>query len=797
VEAYRIDGLTFTYPTRKLPALAGIDLVVGRGDFVVLCGPSGCGKTTLLRHLKPSATPHGARDGLVFFEGTPLESLPAREAAAKIGFVSQSPENQIVTDKVWHELAFGLESLGLPTEEIRLRSAETASFFGIQQWFRHATSDLSGGQKQILALASVMAMQPAVLLLDEPTSQLDPIAAGDFLAIVAKINRELGTTVILTEHRLEEALPLATRVAAMDGGRIVGLGTPREVGLALRGRQPGIFLTMPTPMRVWAAFNETDGDDCPITVREGAAWLADKPLKTTKPEETVKETVPQSALTLRDVWFRYGKALPDVLKGVDFAARYGEIAALLGGNGTGKTTAISVAAGIYKPLRGKVTADAKVYMLSQSPQFLFTAKTVWDDLRDAGGGPEETERITKLCRLEGLLGSHPYDLSGGEQQRAALAKVLLKNPKILLLDEPTKGLDAEYKRILAGILRELAESGAAVVIVSHDVEFCAEYSDRCSLFFDGGVLAENTAREFFSGNRFYTTGANRMARSRLPWAITADDIVRAMGGDKSENVIVDGRQTDNQIDDKNDNPPKRKDIDKSFLINPFKNQISLFGIILITMSLTIYFGVSVLNDRRFHFISMLILIQAMLPFALTFERRKPAARELVIIAVLCAIGVAGRGAFFMLPQFKPVVAVVIIAGVALGGHAGFLVGALTAFVSNMFFGQGPWTPWQMFALGLIGLLAGLLFHKKRNDVNRMVLALFGGFAAFVVYGGIMNPAGVILFQPNPTLGMLLFSFVYGLPFDLVHAAATVAFILLISKPLLEKLGRIRVKYGIY
>ncbi|MDR0468635.1 MAG: ATP-binding cassette domain-containing protein, partial [Peptococcaceae bacterium] len=538
MEIYKIQNLTFTYPTRGVPALFDVDLTVGRGEFITLCGPSGCGKTTLLRHLKPSATPFGEKSGTIAFEGTPLGELPARDAASKIGFVLQSPENQIVTDKVWHELAFGLESLGLGTPEIRLRVAEMASYFGIQTWFHKPVTELSGGQKQLLALASIMALHPSALILDEPTSQLDPIAAGEFLATVGKINRELGVTVILTEHRLEEAFPLSTRAIVMDKSRIIADGTPKEAGLALRGQDHVMFFAMPAPMRVWAACDS--GDDCPVTVRDGAIWLAAQPVnRELMPKETTFGT-PQGlkpAVELEEVWFKYEKALPDVIKGLSFRARFGEITAILGGNGTGKTTALSLIAGINTPYRGAVRTDAETYTLPQNPQALFVAKTVREDLLEMLSDQKMPKAVknqrlaamVKLCRLDGLLDNHPYDLSGGEQQRAALAKVLLLQPRILLLDEPTKGLDAEFKHIFAAILRRLTAAGVAVIMVSHDVEFCAAYADRCALFFDGGIVTENKPRAFFAGNSFYTTSANRMARDVLPDAVTVNDIIRALG----------------------------------------------------------------------------------------------------------------------------------------------------------------------------------------------------------------------------------------------------------------------------
>jgi energy-coupling factor transport system ATP-binding protein len=871
LEAYRIENLTFFYPTRKKAALRNISLKINSGEFITLCGSSGCGKTTLLRHLKPAVALHGEKSGVIFFNGVPIEDVSARDAAAKIGFVFQSPENQIVTDKVWHELAFGLESLGASTSEIRLRVAETANFFGIQEWFHKSVTELSGGQKQILALASVMVMSPSVLIFDEPTAQLDPIAAGEFLSMVAKINRELGVTVILSEHRLEDAFPLSSRVIAMDDGQIVS---------HLKNS------AMPTPMRVWTACGKKG--DCPMTVRDGAEWLATQEIKKFSQEILTEETNKANsmrdclaatdktdlevtrytpAIILKDIFFRYEKNLPDAIKGLSFTANYGEITAILGGNGSGKTTALSIMCGLCKPYRGKIIAEQKVFALPQNPQALFSAKTVREDLFEIS---KKIGGVVKLCCLEELLDFHPYDLSGGEQQRAALAKVLLLQPKILLLDEPTKGLDAEYKQIFAAILKKLTNAGAAVVLVSHDVEFCAEYADRCALLFDGAIATENISRKFFSRNNFYTTAANRMARKILPEAITASDIILALGGEVPPALEITDIDVKYEMRDDIPPPPKppkfslpRKFFSAFFVLwllaaiaftmanaeNFFafisggvnaiavategaaiyvaimlalaigvtgisfsfswkreekpprkqklsKRTIAAAIIILLTIPLTIFLGANIFDDRKFYFVSTLVLLQTMLPFALIFEGRKPQARELIIIAVLCAIAVAGRGAFFMLPQFKPVIAIVIIAGVAFGGEAGFFVGATTAFVSNMFFGQGPWTPWQMFAFGIIGFLAGVLFKKGLLRRTRISLCVFGGIATFFIFGGIMNPAGVLMWQPNPTPEMFFMYYLMGIPMDLIHAAATITFLVIISQPMLEKLDRVKTKYGL-
>ena len=482
MEAITIRDLSFAYPEQKHQTLSNIDLTVGSGEFLVLCGPSGCGKSTLLRQLKTVLAPHGVQSGEILIEGTPLDELDQRTQSQRIGFVQQSPENQIVTDKVWHELAFGLESLGCDTPTIRRRVAEMASFFGIQTWFYKNVTELSGGQKQLLNLASIMAMQPSILILDEPTSQLDPIAAADFLATLGKINRELGTTIILTEHRLEEAFPLASRVAVMDGGKLICTGTPAEVGAKLKNAGHAMFLAMPTAMRVWAAV-ENDAE-CPITVRDGREWLTEfsqnHPLSAL-PEEPRHIYPDEKVIIADDLWFKYEKDLPDVVRGLKLEVKKGEFVALLGGNGAGKTTSMKLIAGILKPYRGEIHMQGSVGVLPQNPQALFVKRTVREDLYEILSGrkiPKETQdemvaKVVQLCDLEVFLDRHPYDISGGEQQRAALAKVLLLNPDILLMDEPTKGLDAEFKQKFAEIIEVLLRRGVTILMVSHDVEFCA------------------------------------------------------------------------------------------------------------------------------------------------------------------------------------------------------------------------------------------------------------------------------------------------------------------------------------
>ncbi|MFU1795677.1 ABC transporter ATP-binding protein [Paenibacillus azoreducens] len=549
MEIYRIENLNFAFPGQERQVLSGIRLTIRSGEFITICGKSGCGKSTLLRHLKTVLMPHGKREGCIYFRGEHLADSDQRTQASEIGFVLQNPDNQIVTDKVWHELAFGLESLGTDSRTIRLRVAEMASFFGIQTWYHRNVCELSGGQKQLLNLASVMAMQPSVLILDEPTSQLDPIAAADFLETVKRINRELGTTVIITEHRLEELLPISDRLIAMDEGSIIADHAPAKAGEALHAMNHPMFAAMPSPMRIYAGALENGG--YPVTVKEGRQWLdAFYPESSpqAKPDNAENREHPgPAAIQFKDVWFRYEKHGADILKDLTFEVKEGQFYCIVGGNGTGKTTALSLISGLRQPYRGKVLIHGKnpakmssrelfsayLGVLPQNPQTLFVKKTVREDLYEMLSGSKLTpvekagkvKDVSEFAELEPLLDMHPYDLSGGEQQRAALAKVLLLEPKILLLDEPTKGLDAFFKVKLARLLQKLKAAGVTIVIVSHDIEFCAKYGEECAMFFDGSIIAANRAKPFFAGNSFYTTAANRMARHVWSDAVTVEDVI--------------------------------------------------------------------------------------------------------------------------------------------------------------------------------------------------------------------------------------------------------------------------------
>ena len=909
---FDIDKFSFAYPDGNdesgrtyLPdALRDTELHVRQGEFVVILGKSGCGKTTLLRQLKPSVTPVGKKKGQIIFDGKDICSLDDRMAASQIGFVWQDVNAQLVTDKVWHELAFGLESLGYDNGYVRRRVAEMGSFFGLGDIFHRKVMDLSGGQKQLVNLASVMAMSPKVLVLDEPTSQLDPIAANDFINSLVRINRELGTTIIMTEHRLEDVLPVCNRSVVMENGRIIYDGDVRGFAESVRSkrifREDGGSPVVPEIQNRGAdeGVNGSENQAGNAAVDKG-----DKKRGAVNGQKDAgcREEHPV-VCSLDEVSFRYERNTGDVLRQVSLDIYANEILMINGSNGCGKSTMLSLIANLYSPYSGKlrIAKNLRTGMLPQNPELLFTRRSVRDELIDANDRQQLAE-IVRFCRLEELLDRHPYDLSGGEKQRLGLAKVLIADPDILLMDEPTKGLDNGFKMQLADMLRKLQKRGKTIVVVSHDIEFCAVAGDRVALLFDGEVAMVGDVRSYMSDNNFFTTAASRISRNILDGAVTVREVLAAYGADMDVTGVAGGGNDSNQgieneslrianqgtaemseaagiSDDKLADIILNKDrkvenlsiwqivtiaVTTVIIIFGFWNTMSvsdlsglvqqmtvtaegrkylvLYGVmiaailgllvairpitqkrnedivmdsvghgfgkrtvvsivaVLVLIPATIWFGVARLGDKKYFFISLLVLLEAMLPFFVSFEDRKPKVRDIVTLAVMCALAVTGRTAFFMLPNFTPVMAIVIIAGVAFGCEGGFITGAMTMFVSNFIMGQGPWTPWQMFAMGLVGFLAGLFFagsSVRTRNMTKLGLCIFGALICIVVYGGIMNPASVIMWQPNVNFSMIMASYVTGFPFDLAQATATVIALWLVARPFLEKLDRVRIKFGV-
>lgn len=541
----QFESVSFAYPDAAYRALDNVSFSMEEGEYVVVCGESGCGKTTLLRLAKPEMQPHGASEGRIFYKGKELKTLDAKTSALKIGFVQQNPENQIVTDYVWHELAFGLENMALPTKVIRRRVSEMASFFGMEDWFHKKTCELSGGQKQMLNLASVMAMDPEILILDEPTSMLDPLAARNFLEMLHRINRELGVAILLCEHRLEEVFQTADSILLMKKGIALWKDTPDHIAKRLweNPESSHIYYGLPGAVRIFGELQK-DGiypaeNTLPFSIRDARNALHTIPAEAHLVTDRLQKQQPhkkEMVLKAKELWFQYEKDSPEILKGLDISLQQGELLALLGGNGAGKSTLLKTLCGLCKPQRGKIKRNPKLRlaMLPQSPQALFQYDTVWEEFLDSAklGTAEETNKeqaleMAELLDLREKMQSHPYDLSGGEMQRAAIGKLLLQKADILLMDEPTKGLDAYLKHSFARLLKKLTEKGISILMVTHDLEFAASYAHRCAMLFDGQLISEDEPHEFFSGNRFYTTTAGLIAGDRISQAITCEEVIDA------------------------------------------------------------------------------------------------------------------------------------------------------------------------------------------------------------------------------------------------------------------------------
>lgn len=529
MEILSCENVAFKYNESTDYAISDCTFSVKKGEKIMLCGASGSGKSTLLRLLKRELSPRGELSGNITLMGKDRSELSDRESAEKIGFVMQNPDSQTVCDKVSAELAFGLESFGVKSGEIQSRVGEMAAFFGIEPLYDRDISTLSGGQKQLVALCSVMATDPDILLLDEPTAQLDPVAARELLGILDCLNKEMGVTIIIAEHDPEELFDSCDKILYLAKGKTEFFGTPALtakyfVENALEG-----FL--PETAKAFARLC----DDLPLNVRQGRAKL-EKLGVTDIPKQAVTDTerAEPYALQCKNLWQRYEKNSPDILKGCDLGIRKGECYGLLGSNGGGKSTLLRVICGLCKPYMGTVSLFGKkqkaykngslfremLAFLPQEPVTMFVKESVREDLLQSGD-KVTVENVSQRMGIEHLLDRHPWDLSGGEIQKCAFAKILLADPKIIVLDECTKGMDSFAKKALGDILLDLKDEGRTILLVTHDLEFAAQYCDRCGLLFDGKIVAEDNAVEFFSHNRFYTTAAAKLTRGFFSGAVTS------------------------------------------------------------------------------------------------------------------------------------------------------------------------------------------------------------------------------------------------------------------------------------
>lgn len=555
MEILSLDRFSYRYPHAAKDAVSGITLSVDEGDFVLLCGASGCGKSTLLENLKPELRRNGTRSGGVYYKGRAIETLTRMESACDIGFVMQDVEAQLVADMVRAELSFGLESLGFPGGVIRRRVAEMASFFGMGRLLNRTVNSLSGGEKQLVSLAAVLALSPRLLLLDEPASQLDPVAARELFSMLARVNAELGITILIAEHHTEELFALCSKVLLLEDGQLRFFGGSREAAQFIatemnpNGVQAGTLShdTVLPEDRAGMAFAALlpsaakifpDEAEIPLSVREGRSLFEQKTRGKARPAlRPVQPPQTPPAVVVKGLYYSYGGAQALLFNDLTLTLYQNELSAVMGANGAGKSTLLKLLCGFMKPQRGRVelfgqrnTREVAIGYLPQNPRLLFIADTVEDDLLATAAAfklPQPKERISSLAEalgIEAILHSHPYDISAGELQRAALAKVLLASPRLLLLDEPTKALDPQAKAKLASLLRGLVGQGMTVVLASHDVEFCARYCDRCALLFDGQAASVGAPAQFFGGNTFYTTAAGRIAAGFSAEAVTCEEV---------------------------------------------------------------------------------------------------------------------------------------------------------------------------------------------------------------------------------------------------------------------------------
>ena len=463
MEACQFKNVSFTYPEREQKALDNVTFSLEKGEFCVLLGKSASGKSTLLKLLKKELAPHGTLDGEIRADGT-------------VGYVSQRAEESFVSNRVRGELAFSPTNAGLDGEAVELLVAETAAYFNLESKLDSEISTLSGGEKQILSLAAVMIMQPDILVLDEPVSQLDPVSAATFTDVIRTMHRDFHTTILMAEHTLENVFDIADSVMLLDGGKCC-FKEPKTAAAE----------------RLLKENNEME--------YALAAKLLDTVFSVNGRERMPAET----ALVAKNLYFAYDKG-SDILSGLNLKIYQNKINAVIGPNACGKSTLLKVLCGVKKPYRGKVKTDAKTAMLPQNVYDLFT--------RDTCGEEAAFGDLTARLGIDEIKDCHPYDISGGQAQRLALAKVLQTGADILLLDEPTQGFDCVLKREFGALLQELCAEGKTVVIVTHDLQFAGDYAEVCAFMSRGRIIAQKPAAPFFESLHFYTAPLVRLGRSR-------------------------------------------------------------------------------------------------------------------------------------------------------------------------------------------------------------------------------------------------------------------------------------------
>ncbi len=644
------------------------------------------------------------------------------------------------------ELAFPLENRGWGAAAVARGVEEAALALGVAGLLDRSTHELSGGELQRVALGAALAGRPRLLLLDEPTSQLDPVAGDELLGVLRRVNEEWGTAVVLAEHRLERCLAAADRVIALEDGAISIDADPRGF---LEQAPPALQ----TPgARLFAAAGLTPP---PVAVKDARAALRARGLGGTAAGPVPADAPPRRArlrrrpkapvaLAFDGVWLEIPRG-PAVLRGVELAIAPGERVALMGRNGAGKSTLLRLAAGLTPPTRGRIERAGRVSLLLQNPGDYLVAERVGEEL------PSD---VLEAAGLASLADRHPRDLSGGQRQRLALAIVLQgEPPAVVCLDEPTRGMDRGHKDALAAHLRELAAQGCAVLVATHDAEFAALWAERTVLLGDGAPVADAPTAEVLGGGWYFATQTARILGgcALLPEEGAALLRAAASGGRSfgRRRAAVRG--------------PRRQS----------------FG------------------GRSMSWVaaSLLVLGLALAAGFAWYERAHPTSRVLALVATLAALAALGRIAFAPLPNVKPTTDIVLLTGYALGGAPGFAVGAVAALASNVFFGQGPWTPWQMCAWGAIGVGGAMLARVAGRELGRASLAVACGLAG-AFFGAVMNLSLWVTFSGDHSLAKLGAYFVTSLPFDLAHVVGNVAFCLVFGPALVRALSRYRQRFEV-
>lgn len=482
---FETKNLTFFYPDSDTAALSGLDFKAEAGECVLVMGRSGSGKSTLLKLLKKEIAPVGRLEGEIAVN------------SQSIGYVGQAPDASFVAENVRGELAFALENLSLSPDEMTVRIGETASFFNLDNMLDKRLCELSGGEKETVAIAACVVAGGDALLLDEPFSQLDPKAVQSTSALIRRINEELGVTVVIVSHTSQELIDFCDRVVILDNGKKLCDSSPEA---AVKNDEAVGFFPAFTRF-----FKER-----PLTVKQAvplAEGLSEKPVEATEKSDF--------CVRLKGISFRYSKSSPDVLKRLDFSAYAGKINCIIGANASGKTTLLKIIAGVNRPYEGKIKIKGKVAYMPQNVKYLFVKDTVGEEI--------STETAQRL-KISDCLQKHPYDLSGGQAQRLAFGILLEQNADILLLDEPTKAFDEFSKAELWQLLNSLCAQGKTIILVSHDLDFVGEAADYVSFLTDSIISKAGGRREVLSSLNYYTTQLRRITKKYLKSAVSVEDI---------------------------------------------------------------------------------------------------------------------------------------------------------------------------------------------------------------------------------------------------------------------------------